>query len=65
VIAQLGWDGADMGGARRGTRIEPLAVLWCITRFAATTGTSTLFICCAASCGTLRHGAAIRGCLKR
>lgn len=33
VIAQLGWDGADMGGARAARAIEPLAVLWCIPAF--------------------------------
>lgn len=33
VIAQLGWEAADMGGARAARVIEPLAVLWCIPGF--------------------------------
>jgi predicted dinucleotide-binding enzyme len=33
VIAQFGWEGADMGGARAARAIEPLAVLWCILAF--------------------------------
>jgi predicted dinucleotide-binding enzyme len=33
VIAQLGWEGADMGSARAARAIEPLAVLWCIEAF--------------------------------
>ena len=33
VIAQFGWEGADMGGARAARAIEPLAVLWCISGF--------------------------------
>jgi 8-hydroxy-5-deazaflavin:NADPH oxidoreductase len=33
VIAQLGWEGADMGGARAARAIEPLAMLWCIPGF--------------------------------
>jgi predicted dinucleotide-binding enzyme len=37
VIAQLGWEAADMGGARAARVIEPLAVLWCITAFRSDT----------------------------
>jgi hypothetical protein len=33
VLEQLGWEGADMGGAVAARAIEPLAVLWCIPGF--------------------------------
>lgn len=33
VIAQLGWDGLDMGTARAARALEPLCQLWCILGF--------------------------------
>ena len=33
ILEQLGWEGADMGGAIAARAIEPLAVLWCIPGF--------------------------------
>ncbi len=33
ILEQLGWEGADMGGAAAARAIEPLAMLWCIPGF--------------------------------
>ena len=33
VIEQLGWEGADRGGAAGARALEPLAQLWCIPGF--------------------------------
>jgi predicted dinucleotide-binding enzyme len=33
ILAQFGWDGADMGPAKAARAIEPLAQLWCIPGF--------------------------------
>jgi len=33
LLAQVGWDAADMGGAVAARAIEPLAMLWCIPGF--------------------------------
>jgi len=33
LLAQVGWDVADMGGAAAARAIEPLAMLWCIPGF--------------------------------
>lgn len=33
LLAEVGWDAADMGGAVAARAIEPLAVLWCILGF--------------------------------
>ncbi|MBW8757509.1 MAG: NAD(P)-binding domain-containing protein [Burkholderiales bacterium] len=33
LLAQLGWDTADMGSAAAARAIEPLAMLWCIPGF--------------------------------
>ena len=33
LLAQLGWDAADMGAAVAARAIEPLAMLWCIPGF--------------------------------
>jgi 8-hydroxy-5-deazaflavin:NADPH oxidoreductase len=33
LVEQLGWDGADMGGAVAARALEPLAQLWCIPGF--------------------------------
>lgn len=33
ILEQLGWDGADMGGAVAARALEPLAQLWCIPGF--------------------------------
>lgn len=33
LLESLGWDVADMGGARAARAIEPLCVLWCIPGF--------------------------------
>lgn len=35
VLAQFGWDVADMGRAEAARAIEPLAMLWCIPGFVA------------------------------
>ena len=33
LLEQLGWEGADMGGAAAARALEPLAQLWCIPGF--------------------------------
>jgi predicted dinucleotide-binding enzyme len=33
LLAEVGWDAADMGGAVAARAIEPLAMLWCIPGF--------------------------------
>jgi len=33
LLAQFGWDTADMGAAEAARAIEPLCMLWCIPGF--------------------------------
>jgi predicted dinucleotide-binding enzyme len=33
ILAQLGWETADMGKAEAARAIEPLCILWCIPGF--------------------------------
>jgi predicted dinucleotide-binding enzyme len=33
ILADFGWEVADMGGAESARAIEPLCVLWCIPGF--------------------------------
>ena len=33
ILAEFGWDSADMGGAQAARAIEPLCMLWCIPGF--------------------------------
>lgn len=33
LLAEVGWDAADMGGAQAARAIEPLCMLWCIPGF--------------------------------
>lgn len=42
VLAQFGWDAADMGGAAAARAIEPLAQLWCIPGFRQNSWTHAL-----------------------
>jgi len=43
ILADLGWDGADMGTAKSARAIEPLCQLWCIPGFRENAWTNHAF----------------------